>query len=58
MGKSKLFVLINILLLTACAAAFSGPGSGTDANPYVITTVEQLQEMRNDLTAGLLKKSP
>ena len=33
------------------AAGFSGSGSGTAENPYIITTVEQLQEMRNDLAA-------
>jgi|GEM_PF-2083929 len=31
--------------------AFSGEGSGTEADPYQITTVEQLQEMNDDLTA-------
>ncbi|MHC4623569.1 MAG: ZmpA/ZmpB/ZmpC family metallo-endopeptidase-related protein, partial [Planctomycetota bacterium] len=33
------------------ALAFSGAGSGTESDPYVITTVEQLQEMNDDLDA-------
>jgi len=33
------------------AAGFSGSGSGTAGDPYIITTIEQLQEMRNNLTA-------
>lgn len=31
--------------------AFSGAGSGTPGDPYVITTAEQLQEMRDDRMA-------
>lgn len=30
---------------------FSGAGSGTEQDPYIITNVNQLQEMNNDLTA-------
>ena len=33
------------------AAGFSGSGSGTAGDPYMITTVGQLQEMENSLTA-------
>jgi len=33
------------------ALAFSGSGSGTEVDPYIITDVYQLQEMRDDLTA-------
>ena len=33
------------------AAGFSGSGSGTAGDPYMITTVGQLQEMENNLTA-------
>jgi len=43
------------LLLGATAAVhaqFSGSGSGTSGNPYIITTPEQLNEVRNDLTAN------
>lgn len=31
--------------------AFSGAGNGTSGDPYIITTVVQLQEMEDDLTA-------
>ena len=45
-------VAIMIILIGASSAwAFSGVGSGTSTEPYVITTVEQLQEMQNDLAA-------
>ena len=40
-----------VVVLCEQALAFSGSGSGTEADPYVITTVEQLQEMENDLDA-------
>jgi hypothetical protein len=33
------------------ASAFSGSGSGTSGDPYIITTVAQLQEMNNNLSA-------
>ena len=33
------------------AAGFSGSGSGTAGDPYIITMVGQLQEMENNLTA-------
>ncbi len=32
------------------AKAFSGDGLGTEGTPYIITSCEQLQEMRDDLT--------
>lgn len=31
--------------------AFSGSGAGIEGDPYIITTVDQLQEMEDDLTA-------
>jgi len=34
---------------TGSARAFSGLGSGTEADPYIITNVQQLQEMQEDL---------
>jgi hypothetical protein len=34
------------------AVAFSGSGSGTPENPYVITTAAQLNEVRNNLEAS------
>jgi hypothetical protein len=35
--------------VTARAAGFSRSGSGTAGDPYVITTPEQLNEVRNNL---------
>ncbi|NLK18684.1 MAG: hypothetical protein GX310_02700 [Synergistaceae bacterium] len=54
--RVKLFasILVCFLLLPLLAgeglAAFSG-GNGTAGNPYIITTAEQLDEMRNGLAA-------
>jgi hypothetical protein len=42
--------VLVVLALSGSVWAFSGAGSGTEADPYIITTVEQLQEMENDLT--------
>ena len=47
-------VLAASLLLIAGsppASAFSGSGSGTAGNPYIITNVNQLQEMNDNLAA-------
>ena len=48
-----LITLSTAALLLSCipAQAFTGTGSGTEIDPYVITTVEQLQEMNDDLDA-------
>jgi len=43
--------MLGLLALCGSAWAFSGSGSGTEADPYVITDVYQLQEMQNDLAA-------
>jgi hypothetical protein len=43
--------VMAVLIGTGSAWAFSGNGSGTEADPYVITDVYQLQEMQNDLGA-------
>lgn len=46
--------IYTVLLLTAAfstALSFSGLGSGTEEDPYQITTVHQLQEMNDDLSA-------
>jgi hypothetical protein len=43
--------LMVVLLLSGSALAFSGTGSGTEADPYVITTVQELQEMQDELDA-------
>lgn len=47
---SAMAVLV-VLGLCGSAWAFSGIGSGTEPEPYVITTVRQLQEMQDDLSA-------
>ena len=43
--------LFCILLSGAWVQAFSGSGAGTQANPYLITNVDQLQEMAASLSA-------
>ncbi len=43
--------ILVTLVFVNMAGAFSGAGSGTQSNPYVITNVNQLQEMNNDLDA-------
>jgi hypothetical protein len=50
------FLCAVVLAITALpyggsAAGFSGSGSGTAGDPYIITTVGQLQEMKNNLSA-------
>jgi len=52
--KSILLSSMAILVifgLSGSARAFSGAGSGTEADPYIITNVNQLQEMADDLAA-------
>jgi len=44
-------VILVVFGLCGSAWAFSGIGSGTEPEPYVITTVQQLQEMQDDLNA-------
>lgn len=49
-----MLLVIGILLVLAFARitqAFSGTGSGTEEDPYIITNVNQLQEMNDDLDA-------
>lgn len=46
--------MLLCLMLTFVAstkAQFSGPGSGTQNSPFLISTAEQLNEIRNDLSA-------
>jgi len=54
-GKAQLNLIASVVLvvLGLCGPgfAFSGAGSGTDSDPYIITTVEQLEEMNDDLGA-------
>jgi hypothetical protein len=47
---SAMAVLV-VLWLCGSVWAFSGTGSGTEADPYIITTIEQLQEVQNELGA-------
>jgi len=46
-------LLIGLSVLSICETvrAFSGTGSGTEADPYIITNVSQLQEMKDNLSA-------
>ena len=52
-SEDCLFFVPTLLSFAMCAAAlaFSGAGSGTESDPYVITTVEQLQQMNDNLNA-------
>ena len=53
-GKKTILVIAAVsMVLGLCipALAFSGAGSGTQADPYVITDINELQEMNDDLTA-------
>ena len=51
--RAKLVVVLSVLLvmLGGSAWAFSGAGSGTVNDPYIITTPAQLDEVREDLSA-------
>ncbi|MEM5767332.1 MAG: hypothetical protein AAGU32_03440, partial [Bacillota bacterium] len=42
-------LVLSLLPTAAWAADFPGSGSGTQADPYVITTAEELDAVRNDL---------
>lgn len=44
-------MVLSLLPATALAADFPGSGSGTEADPYVVTTAEELNAVRNDLSA-------
>jgi len=55
-GKFKVYAtmviaFLSVMLMNAEVFAFSGAGSGTEADPYVITTPAQIQEMRSNLSA-------
>ena len=43
--------LVLMLVLVESVSGFSGPGSGTEIDPYIITDVNQLQEMQYALNA-------
>ena len=48
---ASLFTALILACFAAPAAAFSGAGSGTEADPYIIITPAQWNEINNDLTA-------
>ena len=53
MKNVSVFLVVSVLTLSVLqnAYGFSGQGSGTKQDPYIITNVNQLQEMNNDLDA-------
>jgi hypothetical protein len=51
MMKNLLAILSVYLVVSQTLLAFSGIGAGKEEDPYQITTVEQLQEMNDDLDA-------
>ncbi len=44
-------IIALVIILPQTILAFSGSGSGTEVDPYIITDVDQLQEMNNELDA-------
>ena len=54
--RNKLFsvflVLLSFLLIPSGALAFTGSGSGTAGDPYIVMTADQLNEVRDDLDAA------
>ncbi len=52
-AESNLFFVSVLSLLALCVPVlgFSGSGSGTEQDPYIITNVDELQAMNNDLGA-------
>lgn len=49
---SMAMICSNMPLTTYAATGYSGTGSGTKEDPYVIKTVEQLKEVKNNLSAS------
>lgn len=48
----KQFLFIFFLMVSVCMRAqFSGKGSGTTDDPYLITTANELNQTRNNLEA-------
>ena len=48
----KLYLLMLFIAVAINASAFSGKGSGTVEDPYLISDVDQLYEMHNNLSAS------
>lgn len=54
--KKKILLIVTVLLITISSfAQFSG-GSGTEVDPYRITTAQDLNNIRNNLGSGLCFK--
>ena len=49
--RAALMLLIALLTTTTAWAQFSG-GSGTQANPYRIATVDDLNQLANNVNSG------
>ncbi|MCX6154176.1 MAG: hypothetical protein NT007_08450, partial [Candidatus Kapabacteria bacterium] len=52
--KNLKFIFLLISLLPYILISFSGKGSGTDADPYQITTMAELQEVDDERTASYI----
>ncbi|HDZ69172.1 MAG TPA: hypothetical protein ENH43_01990 [Phycisphaerales bacterium] len=50
-ARTKLFLVAVLGLWALCGSAGAIEGSGTEAEPYIITNVDELQAMQNDLDA-------
>jgi hypothetical protein len=48
-GTVKIITMLGILVL--CSSGLAMDGSGTETDPYIITNAEELQAMRDDLSA-------
>ena len=50
-ARTKLFFVAALGLWALCGSVWAVEGSGTEAEPYIITNVDELQAMQNDLDA-------
>ena len=57
MNKNIIITIIAMIMCIGLATAFSGLGSGTPEDPYQISTLSELNETRNDLTANYILTS-
>ena len=49
--KSTAIAIMIVISIQPLWGQFSGSGSGTSGNPYIVASATQLNEVRNDLTA-------
>lgn len=49
--KKNIIVIFMMSISTICSAQFSGQGSGTEKDPYLVSNADELFEVRNDLSA-------